>query len=197
MHNSKNGLNLFNLINELANQIQNEIRRTCTEQGLQLVHAQILFYLSKCNRFSDTLASVTDYLGITKGTVSQSIILLEKKGLLTKRYDNLDRRIQHVLISSKGDEILMKLFPPKNFIGALQKLTENQKENLEKTILEICNELTCSSQSIVFGSCHNCNFLKSDGKFYQCAFARQPIIEKDLEKLCRAFSPKKSHPQVD
>jgi DNA-binding MarR family transcriptional regulator len=47
--------------------------------GLQPVQLEVLNYLSSCNRYSDTPMAVTEYLGQTKGTVSQTIKTLEKK----------------------------------------------------------------------------------------------------------------------
>ncbi len=55
--------------------------------GLQPVHWEALRYLSKANRFSQTAAALTAYLGLTKGTVSQSLKALEAKGLVRKLVD--------------------------------------------------------------------------------------------------------------
>ena len=40
---------------------------------LQPVQLSALHYLARCNRYSDTPLGVTEYLGLTKGTVSQSL----------------------------------------------------------------------------------------------------------------------------
>lgn len=44
---------------------------------LQPVQLSALHYLARCNRYSDTPLGVTEYLGLTKGTVSQSLKVLE------------------------------------------------------------------------------------------------------------------------
>lgn len=47
---------------------------------LQSVQLSALHYLARCNRYSDTPLGVTEYLGLTKGTVSQSLKVLEGRG---------------------------------------------------------------------------------------------------------------------
>lgn len=47
---------------------------------LQPVQLSALHYLARCNRYSDTPLGVTEYLGLTKGTVSQSLKVLEGGG---------------------------------------------------------------------------------------------------------------------
>lgn len=48
------------------------------EEGLQLVHVEILQYLSVCNRYSDTTQTISEYLGQTKGSIFQSLGHLEE-----------------------------------------------------------------------------------------------------------------------
>ena len=39
----------------------------------------VLFYLNQANRFSNTPQALTEYLGLTKGTVSQTVLVLESR----------------------------------------------------------------------------------------------------------------------
>ncbi len=77
-------VDVFDLIERMAALIRSEERKKCTELGLQPVHLQVLDYLSRCNRYSDTPAALTNYLGMTRGTVSQTVLLLVKKGFIKK-----------------------------------------------------------------------------------------------------------------
>lgn len=52
------------------------VRKAATAAGLQFIHAEILEYLGRCNRYSNTAQALTEYLGLTKGSVSQSLKLL-------------------------------------------------------------------------------------------------------------------------
>ena len=59
-------VDVFDLIERMAALIRSEERKKCAEFGLQPVHLQVLDYLSRCNRYSDTPAALTNYLGMTR-----------------------------------------------------------------------------------------------------------------------------------
>lgn len=69
---------------------------------LQPVQLSALHYLARCNRYSDTPLGVTEYLGLTKGTVSQSLKVLEGRGLISKLPDARDRRSVHLRLTDAG-----------------------------------------------------------------------------------------------
>ena len=94
-----NQTNLYPLIERIGNLLRTELRKSGHDLGLQPVHLEALHFLSICNRYSDTPMAVTDYLGATKGTVSQTLKVLETKGYLTKVVDVKDRRVQHLKVS--------------------------------------------------------------------------------------------------
>lgn len=76
--------NVFDVIECMAALVRSEERRKCTELKLQLVHFQVLEFLSQCNKYSDTSAAITTYLGMTHGTVSQSLMILERREFIKK-----------------------------------------------------------------------------------------------------------------
>lgn len=100
--------NVFDVIECIAVLIRSEERKKCTELKLQLVHFQVLEYLSLCNKYSDTLAAIANYLDMTRGTVSQTLIILEKK-FIKKNKGVADERGFHIQLLQKGRAILKKL----------------------------------------------------------------------------------------
>ena len=60
-------------------------RQNLAREGLQLVHLETLTYFSNCNKYSDSPQHVAEYLGLTKGTVSQTINILDSLGLVTQQ----------------------------------------------------------------------------------------------------------------
>ena len=99
-------VDVFDVIERMTALIRSEERKKCAELGLQPVHLQVLDYLSRCNRYSDTPAALTNYLGMTRGTVSQTLLLLEKKGYVKKTTDAADRRVVHLSLLPEGENIL-------------------------------------------------------------------------------------------
>ena len=71
----------------VANLLERISRLTRTEEQIgDLYPAQwaALRYLTRANRFSRTPMALTRYLGTTRGTMSQTIIALERKGYLER-----------------------------------------------------------------------------------------------------------------
>ena len=81
---------IYDYVERLSELLKIDSRQAGAEHGIQPVQLEVLHYLSICNRYSDTPMAVTEYLGQTKGTVSQTLKVLEKKSLLTKRFDKGD-----------------------------------------------------------------------------------------------------------
>src|SRR5262249_51223226 len=81
--------------NDVAHPLERIARLTrAAEHGDQLNPAQreTLRYLSKCNRFSNSPGAITQYLGATKGTISQTVKALERKGHIDKSQREAERR---------------------------------------------------------------------------------------------------------
>ena len=88
---------IFYTVERLSELLKVDSRQAGVEQGLQPVQVEVLHYLSICNKYSDTPMAVTEYLGLTKGTVSQTLKVLESAASalllslnghdLSKRYD--------------------------------------------------------------------------------------------------------------
>jgi DNA-binding MarR family transcriptional regulator len=56
------------------------LRASDHASGLNPAQAEALRYLLRANRFSRTPAALAEYLGSTRGTVSQTLLALEAKG---------------------------------------------------------------------------------------------------------------------
>ena len=54
------------------------------EGGLNPAQWEALRYLNRANRFSNSPGALTRYLGATKGTISQTLMALERKGFIAK-----------------------------------------------------------------------------------------------------------------
>jgi len=94
--------NIFEIIECMATLIRSEERKKCTELRLQLMHFEVLNYLSHSNTYMNTPAAAASYFGMTRGTVCPPLIVLEKKSYLEKSKDENDKRIIHVKLLSSG-----------------------------------------------------------------------------------------------
>ena len=165
--------------------IRSEERRKCTELGLQPVHLQVLDYVSRCNRYSDTPAALANYLGMTRGTVSQTVLLLERNGFIEKITDTQDKRIVHLKLSAEGEAILEKARPANLFENANAIFSQNEFINHEDSFLNALLALQKANQSQSFGLCRTCQYFTQTTDGFTCGLTKQPLSESDSQKICQ------------
>lgn len=105
-------MSLFDVLDRLSSLTRMWFRQHPLLADLQPVQLSALMYLARCNRYSNTPLGVTDYLGLTKGTVSQSLKLLESKGLIVRKQDARDKRSVHLQLTESASTLLDALLPP-------------------------------------------------------------------------------------
>jgi len=178
-------IDVYAPIERMVALIRSEERRRCTELGLQPVHLQMLDYISRCNRFSDTPAALANYLGMTRGTVSQTLLLLERNGYIDKTTDTQDKRVIHLNLTPSGEEMLSKACPASLFKEANEIFSKNDFINHEDSFMNALLALQKANQSQTFGLCKTCRYftLVTDG--FTCGLTKQPLSEADSEKICQ------------
>jgi len=168
----------------LTSLFRTKLRQTASDHGLKLVQLEALIYLSTANRYSDTPIALSEYLGMTKGTVSQTLKVLERRELIAKTGDPIDGRVQHCHPTTEGDAIVRQAYPSELFttlgpegaaladsLGAL--LRALQQQNGLKT----------------FGLCHTCRHYQKRGKQGRCGLTQERLNASDAERVCREHAP--------
>lgn len=180
-------LTTLKLIERISTLLRAEQRKKYSALGLQPVHVQTLDYLASCNRFSDTPAAVTDYLGLTKGTVSQTLQVLVRKGFIEKKQDDVDRRIVHLKILDAGTNLLNSITPFDVFIKAEEAIANKQFDSISAALYEALVALQSVNASNSFGQCKNCITFSEENDHYYCLLMQQPLDQADIEKICREY----------
>ena len=181
-------VDVFDLIERMAALIRSEERKKCTELGLQPVHLQVLDYLSRCNRYSDTPAALTNYLGMTRGTVSQTLLLLVKKGLIKKTTDAVDRRMVRLSLLTDGNAILKQARTSDLFNQAALLFKEHGFVNYEEMFMKALSALQKANKSQSFGLCKTCQYFTTTSEGFTCALTREQLSRSDSEKICQEHS---------
>jgi DNA-binding MarR family transcriptional regulator len=176
---------LYALLERLGNLLRTEERAAGLPHGLQPVHLQALRYLQSCNRYSNTPAALTEYLGLTKGTVSQTLLLLEEKGLLRKEADAEDRRVVHLLLTDAGRKVLKEALPPDLFKRALAHVPGGDAA-LEDALTGLLRSLQAANAQRSFGACATCKHFQREGAGrFRCGLTQEPLSREDSLLLCR------------
>lgn len=155
-------------------------------EGLLPVHWETLRYLKKANRFSCTHAALTAYLGLTKGTVSQSVKALAAKGLLHKKADTRDRRSSRLGLTAAGRN-LIKRDPLRAWEDQVYALPVKQREGLGEMLGSLLNQRLESQGRAAFGQCRSCHYFAAqhaNGKPHYCELLTVPLSQTDAGLIC-------------
>lgn len=183
-------LQLQQLLERLGSLLQSESRARLSEYGLQPVQFEALHYLSMCNRYSDTPKAVAEYLGLTKGTVSQSIKVLENRGLLTKQTDSKDKRITHISVTKAGRDLIALLAPSALLESFCRQGGWKETQVLVENLTSLLREIQTRHQHRTFGQCMTCihNVKKGKDRFF-CDLTKEPLSAPDVELICYEHEP--------
>ena len=181
---------LWLLLERLTNLLRAEQRAGNSDEALQPVHLSSLLFLSRANRYSNTPGGVTEYLGATKGTVSQSLQVLERKGLITREDDEKDRRTAHLELTTEGRLLLKQRWPSARIREAVAGLSESQQQRLQDSLRDflVANQRAHGSRS--FDVCHTCSLFERLGQGqFRCGLTAEPLARAETEKICREHEP--------
>lgn len=176
------------LLERISNLLRNESRVAAQGAGLQPVQLDVLDYLERCNRYSDTPAGVTDFLGLTKGTVSQSILRLEEKGFVEREEDDADRRVSHLKLTAEGRRMARGTWR-RSLDAAMQSALEGHGGRpgvLGDQLEAVLRAFQRMNEHRSFGVCSSCKFFEERSpKSYRCGLTRERLSMRDSGLICR------------
>jgi MarR family transcriptional repressor of emrRAB len=187
----KNPLVLLELVERLGNLMRTELRKSGGEESLQPVHLQALIYLSKANRYSNTPQALAEYLGLTKGTVSQTLLLLDRRGLIERFEDDIDRRVVRLRLSAAGERLLYESQPALAWQNATRNISPNRIRNAVSALREALVTLQEDNEGKTFGVCQSCTWCqKLSQRIYRCGQMGDRLSGPETRRICRIYVAK-------
>ena len=163
------------------------------EGSLNPAQWQALRYISRCNRFSNTPVLLGRYLAATKGTVSQTLSTLARKGLIEKT-PRAGGGLS-LSLTPAGEEKLRE-DPANAFLSRLDALQPRQRaalvSELETVILPALGGEAGESG---FGPCRACRYFrrrgarKTKGGPHFCWLFEAPLSKAESRRICAEFMP--------
>lgn len=172
-------------LERLCNLLRTEARDKGSVSGLLPVQIETLHFLAQCNRYSDTVQGVSEFLGQTKGTVSQTVKVLENRRLVRKQPDRADRRITHLRITPKGRRFLQKVVPAQFLVDALGLNSEVEIVRLTEDLKALLRAAQTARGKRSFGACRTCRFNEALDNGFRCGLTGEALSENDIEQICR------------
>ncbi len=149
--------------------------------GLNPAQWEALRYLARANRFSRTPAALADYLGSTRGTVSQTLIALESKGLVEKQKSETDRRSVSVAMTPAGARTLAS--------DSVRELAREIESSADAVALAA--ELDATLRGILrsrgsksFGVCQTCRYFQRKTSGGLCGLLNEPLSHAESDAIC-------------
>ncbi len=171
------------LIERLARLVTNEGHA----HGLKPAQWEALRYLARANRFSRTPGGLTAYLGLTKGTVSQTLMALERAGLIRKTANPGDRRSIRLDLTEKGTALLA-LDGMATIRAAFAALPPPLRAALGEGVAALVRSVLAARAGRAFGICRDCRHFAADARgkdLHYCQLLRQPLEEAEAGQICQ------------
>lgn len=155
-------------------------------ESLNPAQWEALRYIERANRFSRTPAALSDYVGSTRGTVSQTLIALEQKGFVSRQPSARDKRSIQLELTDAGIGALAydPLLEVANDIG---RVAGGVAVVLVETLRSILQAAIKRNGSRAFGACHTCKFFQSTadgGMPHFCGLLGEPLTVEDSTLIC-------------
>lgn len=140
-----------------------------------------LAFLAQANRFSRSPSQVADFMVATRGTVSQTLMALARKGLVAEIRSEHDKRSISYSITANGAALLQKTSAIEEAVSELA----NDEASFAISVLEkLVRNALRQRDFRAFGVCQTCKHYlkKTDGGF--CNLLSEPLSPSETEQIC-------------
>lgn len=182
---------IYEYSERIGHLLRAEAWKVSTAYDLQPVQLQMLHYLSICNRYSNTPMAVRDYFQLTKGTVSQSLKILETRGYVEKRPDNRDGRSVHLYVSATGTALLAAHWPPVLLRNAVQHMSFVEEQEIQQALQTLLTALQQANEQQRFGVCATCRHHQAESTGYRCGLTGETLLPNEIDLICREHEPQR------
>lgn len=174
------------LLERLGTLVHQSVRDDAARHGLLPIHVLVLGYLARANRYSDLPIAIAEYFGITRGTVSQSLAVLEDKGLLVKEPDERHGKRIHLRLTRAGRAVLNDSWPQR-VERELTSLPPGAVA-LEDSLRGLLVTLQRLNGQRPFGVCRQCAHFLREPRSARCGLTGEPLATEQTLKICREWT---------
>ena len=162
--------------------------------GLNPAQWEALRFIRRANRFSNSPGALTLYLGATKGTISQTLMALERKGFISKSARAEERRSVALSLTPKGEDVLAG-DPWQGLAAEGEKLGNKTRRRLAKGLRELLEAELRRGQHRSFGQCPSCRYFREKARDrdpsgpHHCMLFDVPLSVEETTRICVEHDP--------
>ncbi|WP_421983254.1 MarR family winged helix-turn-helix transcriptional regulator [Roseibium sp.] len=168
-------------VRPLLDRLQRLIASEDWADDLNPAQRSALGYLVRANRFSRSPSQVADYLCTTRGTASQTLKALEKKGLIERSASDADKRTISYDVTQAGFDVAGRMDALDEALGRLD--TESGAA-LEKTLSELIRLQLAARGFRSFGLCRTCKYHRTAEAGLYCTLLQVDLTAEQADELC-------------
>ena len=176
-----------NRIASLIERLARLMRSSEHASGLNPAQIEALRYLAACNRFSNSPSALAEYLAVTKGSVSQTIQALERKGLVTKAARKGRGRAVAIALTEAGQAVLSR-DPWHRMSDQVMALDRRDRAALGESLSAILRGLLAENGRKSFGVCRSCRYFERGGGVPghpdRCGLLKLDLAPGDVDLIC-------------
>lgn len=148
---------------------------------LNPTQSDVLGYLARSNRFSRSPSHIADYMGTTRGTMSQTLKALVRKGYIRDLKSPQDKRSISFGLTEKGQQVVVD---ETLLETSISQMLPDQAVALELGLKSILNEILQARNGRAFGVCRSCQHHRADKSGFFCQLMSLPLKAEDADKIC-------------
>jgi DNA-binding MarR family transcriptional regulator len=160
-------------------------------EGLNPAQWVTLRYLGCANRYSRTPTGLAEFLATTKGTASQTLKSLEKKGYIRRAQHETDRRKCLLELTDEGQAVLAR--DPLRRVQAAAAGCEAEVDGAVAILGRLVRQIQEGCGMREFGVCLQCGHRRSGSSCQKaptenvCGLTGEAIGQPDVKKICVNF----------
>lgn len=140
-----------------------------------------LSYLARANRFSRSPSQVTEFMAATRGTVSQTLKALARKGLIEEIRSVTDRRWISYAVTAKG---LGALDRTTVIEQALKEMTPSDRDSIAGSLEALLRGALKARDKKPFGQCKTCRYHRKEPKGGYCELLNEQLAQEETLQIC-------------
>jgi len=172
------------LLVHLGRAVQSEDARS------ELTAAQwtCLRFFARANGSTRTPSAFASFQATTRGTASQIIKSLARRGLVSPTRSERDRRSVCFDLTDKGRTMLDN-DPLRVLVGLIDGLDGAESAQFLTTLSGLASALAAKRDVPSFGTCRDCSHFGTTGDVAYCACMAAELAADEIDRLCASYTP--------
>lgn len=147
-----------------------------------------LRFFARANGSTRTPSAFASFQATTRGTASQIVKSLERRGLVTRTRSERDRRSVCFDLTEQGRATLAQ-DPLRDLVGLIGGLGDAESARFLMTLSRLASALAAKRDVPSFGTCQDCSHFETSGDGAYCACMAVELAADETHKLCASYMP--------